>query len=323
VSDGSQAKICVFCGKDCAGIPRVRDARGRYACRPCVEVRRKKGAPPDDDLDILSPDPESLDALDAFDPPDEPSSTGAYVALAPEESTERTVPCGACGALMLTGHKVCARCGMDHSRGAGSSSLVHHRAQGKRRVLTCVKCDYDMTGVPGLVCPECGTRQPVRTLNLVLYEKPYKANKWKVAIPTAMLLVGLGGVSVLVYGTDSTIGVMYFLLMFSAVFALDVGLLWIFVRTRFDMDQPFPLAALNLAGICAALDLFTTPFQLYAPLGIVLGSFVFAFVAYIILLRVMLGLKGQDPGSFAGVTVVINTVAMVALSVVLDPLFGL
>lgn len=34
------AKTCIFCGVDCAGKPRVKDERGRYACKACAEKRQ-------------------------------------------------------------------------------------------------------------------------------------------------------------------------------------------------------------------------------------------------------------------------------------------
>ena len=45
-STSQPSKVCVVCGADCAGRPRVKDPRGRYFCKPCYEtaVQNKKHA---------------------------------------------------------------------------------------------------------------------------------------------------------------------------------------------------------------------------------------------------------------------------------------
>src|SRR5262245_37233781 len=35
-SGGTVEKICTFCGEDVSDKPRVKDARGRYYCKPCA-----------------------------------------------------------------------------------------------------------------------------------------------------------------------------------------------------------------------------------------------------------------------------------------------
>lgn len=49
---GSQ-KICIKCGADCAGKPRVKDASGRYACKSCVAA---PGSSPVPDFAALTAD---------------------------------------------------------------------------------------------------------------------------------------------------------------------------------------------------------------------------------------------------------------------------
>jgi len=38
------AKICVACGKDAAGLPRVKDSRGRYFHKECYEAAKRRAA---------------------------------------------------------------------------------------------------------------------------------------------------------------------------------------------------------------------------------------------------------------------------------------
>ncbi|MEM7621932.1 MAG: hypothetical protein AAF235_01870 [Planctomycetota bacterium] len=38
----SESKTCVICGVDCAGRPRIKDSRGRYACQVCFDAKQAK-----------------------------------------------------------------------------------------------------------------------------------------------------------------------------------------------------------------------------------------------------------------------------------------
>lgn len=43
---GNSLKICVICGEDCSGRPRIKDSKGRYYCKSChEEALRRKQAP--------------------------------------------------------------------------------------------------------------------------------------------------------------------------------------------------------------------------------------------------------------------------------------
>lgn len=50
----AQAKICVVCGKDCSTIDRVKDAEGRYTCKPCHDGKLKPGGGEVRPVDIAS-----------------------------------------------------------------------------------------------------------------------------------------------------------------------------------------------------------------------------------------------------------------------------
>ena len=40
---GNSLKVCVICGEDCSGRPRIKDSNGRYYHKSCHEeaLRRK------------------------------------------------------------------------------------------------------------------------------------------------------------------------------------------------------------------------------------------------------------------------------------------
>ncbi|MEM9082773.1 MAG: hypothetical protein AAGB34_04190 [Planctomycetota bacterium] len=37
-------KICRLCGEDCSDRPRIKDAKGHYACKACAKEYRAKRA---------------------------------------------------------------------------------------------------------------------------------------------------------------------------------------------------------------------------------------------------------------------------------------
>ncbi len=41
-ASGSAGKTCRRCGVDCSKLPRVKDDRGRYYCKPCYEAARRE-----------------------------------------------------------------------------------------------------------------------------------------------------------------------------------------------------------------------------------------------------------------------------------------
>lgn len=42
---GNVAKVCVLCGRDVSGEPRVKDPKGRYSCKKCLAARQGSQSP--------------------------------------------------------------------------------------------------------------------------------------------------------------------------------------------------------------------------------------------------------------------------------------
>ncbi len=80
-----QAKICVVCGCDCSKIDRVKNAEGRYVCKPCHE--RKTGRPI----------------------PDTKAAPDAAIASLYDRGEEKTCP--QCDKPMPADAEICVACG--------------------------------------------------------------------------------------------------------------------------------------------------------------------------------------------------------------------
>ncbi len=83
---GQPGKICVICGEDCSGRPRIKDPRGRYYCRSCHELAAQRG------------------------------QTRA-AASQPAEPAPGTVICPSCESALPPGAKVCVACGINVDTG--------------------------------------------------------------------------------------------------------------------------------------------------------------------------------------------------------------
>lgn len=104
-------KTCVFCGKDCANRPRVKDAQGRYACRDCADARAKSPSRAPDVLDLVA-------HLDAPSEPEiyaieEPPPKPVRPPVVPADGIRSMQACPKCGKAILTDQKVCVDCGTD------------------------------------------------------------------------------------------------------------------------------------------------------------------------------------------------------------------
>ncbi len=114
-------KTCTICGIDCSDRPRVKDAKGRYACRECLEKqarskRTAQGAPaakpaPKRPANV---DPVMIDILD--DVPDPAKAN-----------------CPSCGARMQSADAVlCTRCGFNRAEGKAVRTRVQ-RAENEKK----------------------------------------------------------------------------------------------------------------------------------------------------------------------------------------------
>lgn len=105
------SKHCVICGMDCAGQPRLKDARGRYYHKECVVRDLEKKAQKSQQAAVT---PESLQEtgieLDAIDIMDEIASEALQAS-----GSQHT--CASCGLPMSAHNVICMNCGFDSQSG--------------------------------------------------------------------------------------------------------------------------------------------------------------------------------------------------------------
>jgi len=133
-ASGSAGKTCRRCGVDCSKLPRVKDDRGRYYCKPCYEAARREKVRRDAARAALAaePEPAAVDDepvdVEPIDTAEEDSRT-TEIALEADsfaigdwseaplqlETVEETCP--GCGGAMAASAVVCLGCGFNRKTG--------------------------------------------------------------------------------------------------------------------------------------------------------------------------------------------------------------
>ena len=113
MTDGQVQKTCVICGEDCSGRPRIKNARGQYACRSCYEARAASKAPAPAQSEQDSEDYGLAGVLDGL------ADGGAAEPVVP-----RNAACPACNLPVAAGQAICTSCGCDLRSGKVAKTKV-------------------------------------------------------------------------------------------------------------------------------------------------------------------------------------------------------
>lgn len=122
-------KICVICGVDCAGQPRIKNTKGQYAHRACAEGQQRAVAAAPAKMTAFDDDEDLMGAfLDDLPGTAEPAATataglkqacpGCRTALDPD-----TVICTGCGFNLITGKGLKTKVRKAKDTGRGQSIL--------------------------------------------------------------------------------------------------------------------------------------------------------------------------------------------------------
>ncbi len=118
----SASKICVVCGQDVAGKPRVKDAAGRYmcagACQEKAAAAAKAAAKPAPAPRAVTPPPK---APPVAKPAGEGSVLGDLISSSPMLNSAM---CSECGNPMPGGAVICTRCGFNTQTGKALKTAV-------------------------------------------------------------------------------------------------------------------------------------------------------------------------------------------------------
>ncbi len=120
----SAGKICMVCGKDVTGQPRVKDASGRYLCAGECQQKALEAAKAREAARAAKPPamPPSAAAKTAAPPPMEPG--GLMGQLISDSPMLKSATCESCGNPMPGGAVLCTRCGFNTQTGKALKTAV-------------------------------------------------------------------------------------------------------------------------------------------------------------------------------------------------------
>lgn len=262
----SQPKLCVDCGKDCADTKRVKDRQGRYHCQDCVDARAAKRAA---DRPATAPIPVAgADALPIEIDPVDPTPVGTNEL------------CAGCGMPRSSNAIVCLGCGFNHRSGRFTSEELAAAQDPdkpvKKKKYLCRNCEYDLTGLAGARCPECGTINTRETGKLDREKLRRDIVRNAYLQPVIVGAIGLVGLGIGAVATQSLqdLGWWALWLGFCAIFGTGVYFLYCLMWSGFDM--PMHMAMMRLFAVycvCAAVDTLGT-YYLIAPVAWALSAVV-------------------------------------------------
>ena len=122
-------KVCVICKEDCSARPRVRDERGRYACRACLkansEAKSKAKQPAAAPAAVSVAASGNDDLLDqGFDDAGGGFSLESAYSGHEAPAAPTGAPCPACSAPVAEGSVVCLACGTNVQSGKKMATKV-------------------------------------------------------------------------------------------------------------------------------------------------------------------------------------------------------
>lgn len=208
-------KVCSVCAADVSDKPRVRDAQGRYYCKPCEERLRAERA-----ARGASGRPAPTSATKAPATPPVPAAGGASddeigldlsdVVRAEASASASLMACPSCGSSLPSGARLCAQCGYDLVTGAKLQTSVGAPIEAPDTVPLspggrCGKCSYSlkelMTIPPKpLRCPECGSVNSIPSATRARIASRRDEHKGLYTVPAIMVvaatIVGIGTLTI-------------------------------------------------------------------------------------------------------------------------------
>lgn len=287
--------LCFRCGGSADGA--VSDLKGRRICLSCVETSTGGGH------EIIDLSPHVADDI---------------IPLVPQAHTHITrAPCPHCNTPMKPGQTKCPACGLNpasfeervSTRGLREVGGVGREAP-KGEPLRCKQCEYDLTGLKALVCPECGTRNTLPSRSEYLNEVSEEVARWEYRKPALMAVIGFVLSLIITAIADGWANAAWFAAIFpvrvgvaTGAFVL-CGLMWV------GLDAPLKLTLLRFAGILGLVDLGST---LLAASGLPFSGFVTLLgggILYVYLLVELFDLDIQDAWGVSVVTFVVNAITL-------------
>jgi hypothetical protein len=293
------SKVCVLCGLDCAGRPRVRDQHGKYRCEECLSGKRAPALVP------------------AIDPDD------GIIALAdePAEPDRRVAggdTCAGCGRPMPGEAAICIGCGYNRSTGSAvRTTFTRDSGSTPVKANTCTKCGYSLAGLRTGRCPECGTvnRDPKYDRRERELRESARLARMSWVQPVVMIAMGLGVMLALAAWQGGPGGMAEYLVSFGVSLGIGLAIYMMCSAMWIGFDVPAPITALRLAGVYALADVAYTLAGLaraamFGMFGIAL--FIVATLIYAGLMMKIMDIDFPDAVIVAIITTIAKIVAVLA-----------
>jgi hypothetical protein len=311
-SGHSTAKVCVQCKQDCSNRPRLKDSRGRYHCRECVDraaQARESGA-----AVAAAPAESGFEELGDAIPiaPADDLADGAL--LGDGEGGIR--PCPICSRPLARSDVVCISCG--YNTATGVKIATDHSAPPPLATpgSKCVKCGYNLKGLKVPKCPECGHLAGPGDKRFRERELAKQAVRWEYIKPLIQFAIGAGIACAVLFGaTHSGSTPLAYLITYAISVPIGVIVFWLCCAMWLGFDAPMHLTALRLAGIYAVVDATRLVIILIVPM-VMIANVIGLFV-YIGLLAETLEMEVQDAALVGLITGVVKFAVGVAVAVYL------
>lgn len=192
------------------------------------------------------------------------------------------------------------------------------RAKSKRRIASkkappappriCEHCQYDLAGVPGNICPECGgENRPPRLpgkYDAQLAEESRAIARATYARPIILTFIGLAlmAIGLLVYKAPWQLYVAYTIIWIAQV-PLGMLALWISQQFIVDYDGEWPLTTLRFAAIYALVG----NLPVWIPIAFVPA--IITYIGYMVLCVTELEVEGFEARVIAAVMWAIGVIA--------------
>ncbi|MGH7131396.1 MAG: hypothetical protein ACREJO_05575 [Phycisphaerales bacterium] len=241
--------------------------------------------------------------------PAEPMETIPLDDPSEPEPTSSLKLCAACAHTMGRDSVICTHCGYDERQGftRATSPGSTHAGGG---TIACPYCDYDLTGLKQLRCPECGNVIDVADLKATPTLAKVKVPvQWHELVrPAIIFAVALAIVSVifLLDKGSTPIDLIKYYIVQAVVVPCGLLAYWLIGVIWMGFDQSLVSVTVRLAMVFVVYDAIMLLGSLILGGWLVLLLWPVAMVAYVLLLQKELDIEITDAIYIAGATFMIK-----------------